>query len=248
MGQSISQFGYALNTLGGAGEDFNVNGGQVFFAGIGWIPWEQIITPITKTAYVAAVLRTTTLTFSAPAATGENFQVSLKQPQGGSAPQLVQAPVTATTTNATTTAQSWGTAFDGYVTTGVLFGTRSGGAAVITISGTAAYPLLMATGSTSNIAIVTTVAGSAEVNLGASLLLAGIDTAVATTHYTTYTIQLQTQTGQVENTGVYRDVIFAISESASGASTLIAQIDAVLGGGVSQGSPALANPELIGKL
>ncbi len=245
---NASYFGYALNTVQAGAADFSVVDGVVTLTGVGSFPYDKIQTQIKKQIYVAAVARVTVITFSAPAAAGEEFNVTISQPQGSNNvfPQLFS--LKSTNTSATTIAQAFKTAFETAVSNGLLFGTASGAADAITITGTTAFPMLRVLGTTANISLNVTPTGNPAINTGAQLIAAGVEGAVATNNYTTFTFQNATPTGDIVEDGIARQLIYAVDEAASNASTLINQITAVLSGGVSASSPNLANPELIGKL
>lgn len=245
---NASYFGYALNTVQAGGFDFNVDGGVLSLTGVGTFPWDKVQTQVRKQVYVAPVARVTELTFAAPAAAGEEYNVNMSQPQGSNNvfPKLFS--LAATNTNSTTIAQAFKAAFDNAVENGLLFGTSSGAANVITLTGDLDFPMLRVLGTSANITVVVSVGGNPEVNSGAQLLAAGIETAVAANEYTTFTFQNATPTGDIVEDGIARQLVYAIDENASNASTLIDSMTAVLAGGVSAASPALANPELIGKL
>lgn len=245
---NASYFGYALNTVQAGAADFNVVDGVVTLTGVGSFPYDKIQTQIKKQIYVAAVARVTVITFSAPAAAGEEFNVTIAQPQGNNNvfPQLFS--LKSTNTNATTIAQAFKAAFENAVDNGILFGTASGAADAITITGTSAFPMLRVLGTSANVSISVSAAGNPAVNTGTQLIAAGVEGAVATNNYTTFTFQNATPTGDIVEDGIARQLIYAVNEGDGNAATLINQITAVLSGGVSASSPNLANPELIGKL
>lgn len=245
---NASYFGYALNTVQAGGLDFAVDNGVITLTGVGSFPYDKIQTQIKKQIYVAAIARVTEITFSAPAAAGEEFNVTISQPQGSNNvfPQLFS--LKSTNTNATTIAQAFKAAFENAVDNGLLFGTASGSGAVITITGTSAFPMLRVLGTTANISLNVTAAGNPAINTGTQLIAAGVEGAVATNNYTTFTFQNATPTGDIVEDGIARQLIYAVNEGDGNASTLINSMTAVLSGGVSAASPNLANPELIGKL
>jgi hypothetical protein len=249
MGQNASTFGYALNTVA-AIEDFIADGGLIYLKGVGTFPWDHTQTRVAKSVYVAAVGRSTTLTFTAPTAIGEEYNIFIQQAGvGGGAGSTQVITVIATNTSATTIAQAFKSAFDGLVSNGILYGTSSGGADAITIVGTSAYPMLVVTGKSSTIALAVNVVGNPEQNSGAQLLEMGVENAVVGTNYTVFTFQNVSTSGLVVvGDDTFRGLIYAVSESATNASGFIAGMTAVLSGGVSAASPNLANPDLIGKL
>lgn len=244
---NASYFGYALNTVGAAAADFSVVDGVVTLTGVGSFPYDKIQTQIKKQIYVAAVARVTVITFSAPAAAGEEFNVTISQPQGSNNvfPQLFS--LKSTNTSATTIAQAFKTAFETAVSNGLLFGTASGAADAITITGTTAFPMLRVLGTTANISLNVTAAGNPAINTGAQLIAAGVEGAVATNNYTTFTFQNATPTGDIVEDGIARQLIYAVNEGDANAAALITAMTNVLSGGLSN-SPLVANPELIGKL
>jgi hypothetical protein len=249
MGQNANTFGYALNAVAAAGADFAVSNGVITLTGVGSFPYDKVTTNIVKQIAVTADPRVTIVTFSAPSAVGQVYQVVIDQPLGTSSNRFpVTITVSATDTNADTIGQAFKTAFEAQVTAGLLAGTASGGAAAITITGTATFPMLRVVSTSAAIALNVTTAGNPAVNLGSQLLAEGVTDAEPTAEYTTFTFQNLTSTGLVTNDGVFRGLIYAIDEADGDAATLIDQMTAVLGGGVSAASPDLANPELIGKL
>jgi len=248
MGQNASFYGYALNIVQAGGLDFAVQNGIITLNGVGSFPYDKIQAQIIKQVYVAPVKRNTTLTFSAPAAVGEEFTVVIEQPTGGSGVFPISITVSATDTSATTIAQAFKTELNGFFTSGQLSGTASGAAAAITIEGTDDYPMLRVVGASAKVAVAVNAAGNPEVNGGAQLIDAGVEGAVAGEEYTTFTFQNLTPTGMIDNDGVFRGLVYAIDENASNASDLINSMSAVLAGGVSAASPSVANVELIGKL
>jgi hypothetical protein len=244
---NASYFGYALNTVGAAAADFSVVDGVVTLTGVGSFPYDKIQTQIKKQIYVAPIARATVITFSAPAAAGEEFNVTISQPQGSNNvfPQLFS--LKSTNTNATTIAQAFKAAFENAVNNGVLFGTASGAADAITITGTTAFPMLRVLGTTANISLSVTAAGNPAINTGAQLISAGVEGAVATNNYTTFTFQNATPTGDIVEDGIARQLIYAVNEGDGNAAALVTAMTNVLSGGLSN-SPLVANPELIGKL
>lgn len=244
---NASYFGYALNTVGAAAADFSVVDGVVTLTGVGSFPYDKIQTQIKKQIYVAAIARVTVITFSAPAAAGEEFNVTIAQPQGNNNvfPQLFS--LESTNTNATTIAQAFKSAFDTAVANGILFGTSSGGGAAITITGTLTFPMLRVLGTSANVSINPTVTGNPAVNTGTQLIAAGVEGALAANNYTTFTFQNATPTGDIVEDGIARQLIYAVNEGDGNAAALITAMTNVLSGGLSN-SPLVANPELIGKL
>jgi len=247
MGQNASYYGYALGTVQAGGHDFAIDGGVISLTGVGSFPYDNIQTQIVKQVYVAPVARVTVLTFSAPAAIGEDYNVVIAQPTtgGNTFPQTFS--LGSTDTSATTIAQAFKTAFENAVANGLLFGTASGAADAITLTGTTDFPMLRVLAASAKVAISVSTAGNPAVNTGAQLIAAGIDTAVVGEEYTTFTFQNITPTGDIQEDGIFRQLVYAVEEGASNASTLIDQMSAVFAGGVSAASPE-ANAELIGKL
>lgn len=248
MGQNANIFGYALNTVAAAGADFSVDNGVLTLTGVGSFPWDKVQTSVVKQVAVAAVARTTELTFAAPAAAGQVYQVVIEQPLGSSSNRFpVTITVSSTNTSATTIAQAFKTAFDAQVAAGLLVGTSAGAADIITISGTTAFPMLRVVSVSAGITLNVTAAGNPAVNTGAQLLSEGVTNAVVGDTYTTFTFQNLTPTGLVTNDGVFRGIIYAINEGDGDATDLIDEMTAVLSGELSATSP-VANPDLIGKL
>lgn len=249
MGQNANIFGYALNTVAAAGADFSVDNGVLTLTGVGSFPWDKVQTSVVKQVAVAADPRVTQLTFAAPAAAGQVYQVVIEQPQGTSSNRFpVTITVVSTNTSADTIAQAFKTAFDAEVTAGILFGTSSGANDVITISGTATYPMLRVVALSAGITVVVQGnGGNPAVNTGTQLLAEGVTDAVVGDTYTTFTFQNLTSTGLVTNDGVFRGIIYAINEGDGDATDLIDEMTAVLSGELSATSP-VANPDLIGKL
>lgn len=248
MGQNANIFGVALNTVAAAAADFSVSNGVVTLTGVGSFPYDKITTGIQKQVYVAAVARVTELAFAAPAAVGQVYQVVIDQPSGSAANRFpVTITVSSTNTSATTIAQAFKTAFEAEVTSGLLAGTATGSGDTITITGTAAKPMLRVVSVSAGITLNVTAAGNPVVNIGSQLTSEGVVDALPTGEYTTFTFQNLTATGLVLNDGVFRGLIYAIDENAANASDLIDAMTAVLSGAVSATSP-VANPELIGKL
>lgn len=247
MGQNASFFGYALNDVQAGGVDIILESGVVTLTGVGSFPWDKVQTQIVKTVYAAAVARETVLTFGTPVA-GDEFNVNISQPQGSNNvfPQLFS--IVSTGTSATTVAQAFKTAFNNAVANGILFGTATGNADAITITGSTEFPMLRVNAASANITVSVSIAGNPEVNGGAQLLSQGVENAEAGKHYTTFAIQNLTATGDFVEDGIFRQLIYAVDEDATNGSDLIARMAALFSGAISAGSPNVVNLELISKL
>lgn len=208
---NASYFGYALNTVQAGGFDFAVDNGVITLSGVGSFPWDKVQTQVKKQVYVAAVARVTVLTFTAPTAAGQEYNVSISQPQGSNNvfPQLFS--LVSTDTSATTIAQAFKAAFENAVENGILFGTASGAGAAITLTGTSAFPMLRVLGTSANVSVSVSTGGNPAVNTGAQLIAQGIDTAVVGNNYTTFTFQNATPTGDIVEDGIARQLIYAVN-------------------------------------
>lgn len=247
MGQSLTSSGYCLNAVAAAGADFAAADGIVTFTGPFSFLYENIQNPVIIQAYVAPVGRVQTLTAIVPAAVGEQYSVTIEQPQPGGGTfreTIFLTSVIGSTANSM--AAQLNTAINAYITAGQILGTSTVLAAVVTTTGATTAPMLRIVGSSANITVGTTTAGTVGENTNAQLLALNLENYVSTNNYTVVAFDYLDNGAEIIVQQHARTFTYAINEGDPDAAALITKITEVFNGL----NPGLltANPNLISKL
>jgi len=244
--QSTTSFGFALNSVAAAGADVAAADGLITFTGLGSFVYENIQVGVTIQARVAPVGRVQTLTCATPAAVGEVYSVNIEQPQPGGGTFRETIFVTSVTgSTSTTVAASLDAAIDAYILSGQLLGTSAAAAAVVTTTGATTAPMLRITGSTANITVAVTTAGTVGVNTVSQMTALNIENYVSTNNYTTVEFQYNAFGASINNEATTGTYIYAINEGDADATDLVTKITELFNG-LNPGA-LTANPNLISK-
>jgi len=248
MAQSTNQFAYALNSVAASGADATLDAGIFSLTGGFSFPYVNINIPSVKiTAAVTGVARVTTLTFSAPAAVGEQYEIFLSQFQGDGAVSnqsiFLTSVVGSTATTMATQAES---ALAALISGGLIDGTVSRASAVVTINGTVGSPMLRVVGNSSNIAISATTAGTVPVNNNTQLSQLNATNYVSTNTYTVLQFDYQTDVNTVNSDQSTSTFYYLINAGDADAAALVTKLTEIFSGIIPGGTAA--NPEAIAKI
>jgi hypothetical protein len=248
MSQPTYSSAYALNTVAASGADASLDAGILSLTGGFTFPYNNIdIGSVKITAAVTGVARVTTLTFTAPSAVGEQYEIFLSQFEGNGAVAnqsiYLTSVVGSTAASMATQAES---ALSALISGGLIEGTVSRSSAVVTLNGTVGSPMLRVVGSSSNIALSATTAGTVPVNNNTQLSTLDAKNYVSTNTYTVLQFNYQTDVNTINSDESTSTFYYLINEGDADAADLVTKLTEIFQGIIPGGTAA--NPEAIAKI